>query len=232
MRNMVEKTPGILELENEPITRPGFLAGPGTFQFPIKRIKVMGATTKKVTDGDRSVTSNYVECARKLESQGVTAIMANCGFAHLYQAEVAGAVSIPVALSSLLLVPSAKSLPRGRKVGVVTYDANKLREDHFVAAGWSSAELDVPVVGIEGSKSWHRLSQTVPDAAPGELVEDVSTAVRRLLKSDPDVGALVFECTGFPIAAEAVRRDTGLPVVDCTVLGKMLFEISPPRRHD
>ncbi|UWU75896.1 aspartate/glutamate racemase family protein [Bradyrhizobium huanghuaihaiense] len=225
---MVKKTLGILELENEPITRPGFLAGPGTFQFPIKRIKVMGATTKRVTDGDRSVTSNYVECARKLESQGVAAIMANCGFAHLYQTEVAGAVSIPVALSSLLLVPSiAKTLPRGRKVGIVTYDANKLREDHFVAAGWSSAELDVPIVGIEGSKSWHRLSQTVPDAEPAELVEDVTTAVKRLLKSNPGVGALVFECTGFPIAAEAVRRDTGLPVVDCTVLGKMLVEISP-----
>ncbi|APG14980.1 hypothetical protein BKD09_42350 [Bradyrhizobium japonicum] len=230
---MVKKTLGILELENEPITRPGFLAGPGTFQFPIKRIKVMGATTKRVTDGDRSVASNYVECARKLESEGVTAIMANCGFAHLYQTEVAGAVSIPVALSSLLLVPSiAKTLPRGRKVGIVTYDANKLREDHFVAAGWSSAKLDVPVVGIEGSKSWHRLSQTIPDAEPAELVEDVSTAVRRLLKSDPDVAALVFECTGFPIAAEAVRRDTGLPVVDCTVLGKMLVEISPLRKND
>lgn len=89
---MVEKTLGIQELENEPITRPGFLAGPGTFQFPIKRIKVMGAT--RVTDGDRSVTRNYVECARKLESQGVTAIMANCDFAHLYQTEVAGAVSL------------------------------------------------------------------------------------------------------------------------------------------
>ncbi|GLR92082.1 aspartate/glutamate racemase family protein [Bradyrhizobium iriomotense] len=229
---MAEKTLGILELENEPITRPGFLAGPGTFQFRVKRIKVVGATTQRVTSGDRSVTSNYVECARKLENQGVTAIIANCGFAHLYQAEVAAAVSVPVALSSLLLVPFvAKTLPRGGNVGIVTYDANKLREDHFVAAGWSSAERHVPVVGIEGSKSWHRLSQTAPDAEPAELVEDVLIAARRLLKSEPEVAALVFECTAFPIAAEAVRRETGLPVVDCTVLAKMLIEVSPSHNN-
>lgn len=66
-------------------------------------------------------------------------LIANCGFAHIYQAEVAAAGSIPIALSSLLLVPFvAKTLPHGGKVGIVTYDANKLREDHFVVAGWSA----------------------------------------------------------------------------------------------
>lgn len=225
---MVEKILGILELENEPIKYPGFLAGPGTFQFPVKRIQVVGATTQRVVDRDRSLANNYVKCARQLQGEGVSAIIANCGFAHFFQAEVAAAVSIPVALSSLLLVPFlVRTLPRGRKVGILTYSANKLTEDHFLAAGWSSKEIDVPVAGIEGSDSWRGLSQAAPDVVPSQLIKDVMSAVRRLLKAEPDIAALVFECTGFPIAAETVRRETGLPVADCTVLAKMLIEASP-----
>jgi len=227
---MLEKTLGILELDNEPIKQPGFLAGPGTFQFPVKRMKVLGATTRKVVDSDKSVRKNYIDSARRLEGEGVAAIIANCGFAGLFQSEVAAAVSVPVALSSLLLVPFIiKTLPAGCKVGLLTYDAQKLTEDHFAAAGWSSTQMHVPVVGIEGSDSWRRLAQPNPEVDPSELVKDVVSAAKRLLKAESNVRALVSECTGFPIASEAVRRETGVPVADCTVLARMLMEMSPPR---
>ncbi|MDA9505224.1 hypothetical protein XI09_11100 [Bradyrhizobium sp. CCBAU 11386] len=225
---MAEKTLGILELENEPVKHPGFLAGPGTFQFPVKRVKVRGATARKVTEGDKSVKHEYIKCARQLESEGVAALIANCGFAGLFQAEVSAAVSIPVALSSLLFVPFvARTVPPGRKVGILTFDASKLTEDHFEAAGWSSTDIKVSVAGIEGSDSWRRLLEPVPDIAPSELIKDVMNAVRALLKVEPGIGALVFECTGFPIASEAVRRETGLRVADCVGLAKMLIEMSP-----
>lgn len=228
---MVERTLGILELENEPVKHPGFLAGPGTFQFPVKRVKVRGATTRKVIDGDRSVKHEYIQCARQLENEGVAAITANCGFAGVFQAEVSAAVSIPVALSSLLLVPIvAKTMPPGRKLGILTYDGSKLTEDHFEAAGWSSADINVAVAGIEGSESWRQLAQPVPDIAPTELIKDVIAAVRALLKAEPKIAALVFECTGFPIASKAVRRKTGLCVADAVGLAKMLIEMSPRGR--
>lgn len=224
---MVEKTLGILELENEPVKHPGFLAGPGTFPFPVKRIKVLGATARKVIDSDRSVKENYVKCARQLESEGVAAIIANCGFAGLFQAEVSAAVSIPVALSSLLLVPLlAKILPSERKVGILTYDASKLTEDHFAAAGWSSADTEIAVRGLEGTESHPRLVKPVPDVEPAALKRDILGAATSLLKEEPSVGGFVFECTGFPIASDEVRRQTGLPVADCVRLATLFMDMS------
>lgn len=229
---MTEKILGILELQNKPVELPKTLAGPGTFRFPVKRLQVPGASARNVVDGDRSVRDAYMNCARQLEREGVAAIVANCGFTALFQADVAAAVSIPVALSSLLLVPVvAKTLPPGRKVGILTYEASKLTEDHFAGAGWSSKDISVVVKGIEGSESWHEFVKPVPNPVVPVLIKNVMAATTSLLKAEPDIGALVFECTGFPIAADTVRHETGLRVADILTLANMLIEMSPPRSN-
>jgi hypothetical protein len=229
--DMAEKTLGILEIENEPMKYPGTLAGPGTFQFPIKRITVPGATGRKLVDGDRSVKDTYVKCARQLENNGVAAIISNCGFSSVFQADVSAAVSVPVALSSLLLVPFvARTVAPEHKIGIITYDAGKLTEEHFAAAGWSSKHLRVAVAGIEGSESWSELMKPVPDVVISVLIKDVVTAATALVKAEPDVAALLLECAAFPITADTVRRETGLRVADYRGLANMLVEMSPPRR--
>ncbi|MET4754481.1 aspartate/glutamate racemase family protein [Bradyrhizobium sp. RT11b] len=228
---MAQKTLGILELENEAIKLPGFLAGPGTFHFPVKRITVPGATAKNVTEGDHSVSAAYVRCAKQLESEGVAAITTNCGFTSVFHAEVAAAVSIPIALSSLILVPQlARTLPAGRRIGIVTFNARNLTEHHFAGAGWSSKDIAVSAAGIEGSESWHEMLKPVPAPTVSAIVRDVMTATRSLLASNPDIAALVLECAGFPVAGEAVRCETGLPVADFVTLANTLIEMSPARK--
>ncbi|WP_201841793.1 hypothetical protein [Microvirga zambiensis] len=229
---MMRKTLGILELENKPLDLPGALCAPGTFQFPVKRLTVPGASARNIVDGDRSIKDAYISCGRQLESEGAAAIIANCGFSAVFQAEVSAAVSVPVALSSLLLVPLvANTLPPGRKVGILTYDANKLAEHHFAAAGWSSEEIAVSIAGIEGSESWRQFAEPTPVIPPALLINDVMAAAKSLLSADPAVAALVFECAGFPLAAETVRLETGLPVADYVSLARMLIEMSPSPRH-
>ncbi|MER9223486.1 hypothetical protein NKI48_32405 [Mesorhizobium sp. M0644] len=227
---MNQKTLGILELENRPIGHPGALCASETHQFPIKRLTVEGANVARLVAGDRSLKDAYVSGARKLEREGVSAITTNCGFSSLHQAEVAAAVSVPVVLSSLALVPlAAKTMPSGRKVGILTYDSTKLAEHHINAAGWSSKEIDVAIGGIEGSQTWRRLADPCPDAAPDLIIADVLAGVRSLLIAEPTVGALVLECAGFTLAAETVRREIGLFVADFVTLAKVLIEVSPPR---
>lgn len=229
---MLGKTLGILELENRPLSYPGALSAAETFQFPIRRLTVPGASVRNVVDGDQSVKDAYVDCARQLESEGVAAIIANCGFSSLLQPQVSAAVAIPVALSSLVLVPLLSStLPRGLNLGILTYDAGKLTEDHFAAAGWSSENIAVSVAGIEGSETWRRLAEPVPEVPPSLLISDVTSAALSLLKADSTIGAFVFECAAFPLAAEAVRRETGLRVADYVSLAKMVLEMSPPPRR-
>lgn len=225
---MTDKTLGVLELENKPLEIPGTFGSPETFEFPLKRLTAPGAWVQTVIDGDETVKEAYIEGARQLEKDGVVAITANCGFTALFQSEVAAAVSIPVALSSLLLVPLVSStLPDGKKVGVITYDSRRLEERHFNAAGWSSNDIPVAVAGIEGSESWRQLGDPTPEVEPELLIKDVQAAVTSLLEADPTVGALVFECTAFPVASEAVRRETGLLLADSVSLSRMLMDMSP-----
>lgn len=226
---MINKTLGILALENKRTNYPGALSFPGTFQFPVKHVTVPGAWVSNLVDGDRRVKDAFVDCARRLETEGASAIVSNCGYSALFQADVSDAVSIPVALSSLSLVPLvSNTLPAGRKVGIITYDADKLTEHHFAGAGWSTSEIAVAIAGIEGSETWRRLAQPAPVVTPDLIINDVMAAVMSLLKAEPAVAALVFECAGFPLAAETVRRETSLPVADYVSLAKMLVDIAPP----
>jgi hypothetical protein len=221
---------GILELENKPVSFPGALSVPETHPYPIRRLTVPGASVRTIVGGDRSIKDAYVASARKLEDDGVSAIIANCGFSAIFQADVSAAVAVPVVLSSLVLVPFvAATIPPGRKVGLLTYDAEKLEDDHFAAAGWSPRQIAIAIAGIEGTETWRALAAPAPEVSLSMLVNDVLAAVRSLLKAEPNTAALVFECAGFPAAAEIVRRETGLPVADYLSLAKMVMEMSPAR---
>ena len=62
---------------------------------------------------------DFVAAARELAALGADGITTNCGFLSLYQKELAAAVSVPVATSSLMQVPMIQStLPAGKRVGV------------------------------------------------------------------------------------------------------------------
>lgn len=225
---MVDRTLGVLRSENEPIDLPQALMGQSTFSFPVKHLVVSGAWVPNLLAGDRTIAPSFVECAVQLESEGASALIANCGFASLYQAEVAAAVSIPVALSSLSLVPFvATTVPRGAKVGILSYDSAAIKEEHYVAAGWSSTDIPVAVTGIKGTESYDLLARPVIKIDPRQLIRDVLTAANNLIDANPDIAALVLECASFPLAAQALRDATGLPVADYVGLANMLVEMSP-----
>ncbi|MEX3950639.1 aspartate/glutamate racemase family protein [Paraburkholderia sp. EG287A] len=226
---MTEKVLGILELENRPMMHPGALSAPGTFGFPVKRLTVPGATTNSVVGSSSAIIKEaYIACAKQLESEGVSAIIANCGFSAPFQNDVAAAINVPLALSSLLLVPLlARTLPAGKVVGILTYDSTKLEERHFAGAGWSTREISVAVGGIEGSETWRELAEPNPVISPEVVTGDIVSAVESLMKANPAIGAIVLECAGFPLAADAVREATGLPVADYVSLGRLMIEMSP-----
>jgi hypothetical protein len=215
---------GVLQLMNTPVDIPGSMGHPDSYSGPVRFLQVPGAWTSNVVGAGGDVLASYIDCARRLEAEGVAAIIANCGFTARFQKDVAAAVSVPVALSSLLLVPfAARLLPPGAKLGMATYDADVLGEVHFNGAGWSRDELPVEVVGIEGSEAWHRMAD--PDTKlTREMVErDVIAALGGLIERHPEIRSLVLECSAFPLAADAVRRTFGLSVVDFLTMANMVI---------
>jgi hypothetical protein len=134
-----------------------------------------------------------------------------------FQRELAAALPVPVAVSSLLQVPWVERLlAPGRRCGVITIDATALGPAHLLAAG---ALADTPVAGMPADGE---LARTIFDdradldwcAAGDELVRTGRSLVRR----HPEVGAIVLECTNLPPYRRRLARALGLPVYDVGTL--------------
>ena len=206
---------GILMLEARFPRIAGDMGNATTWPFPVLYRVVRGATPEKVVlDGARGLLSDFIAAARELVADGAEAITTNCGFLSLFQRELADAVAVPVATSSLMQVPWVQAtLPPGKRVGVVTISRSTLTPRHLEAAG---VPLDTPIAGTENGREFFRvLIKAESDDMDVDLARaDVVEAGQRLCEQHRDIGALVLECTNMPPYAAALQAAVGMPVYD------------------
>jgi Asp/Glu/hydantoin racemase len=206
---------GILMLEARFPRIPGDMGNGETWPFPVLFRVVRGATPERVVlQGAQGLLQDFVDAARDLVDLGAEAITTNCGFLSLFQKEMAAAVGVPVATSSLMQVPWVQAtLPPGKRVGVITVSKGSLTPAHLDAAG---VPRDTPVVGTEGGREFFRVLITAAkndlDVALAE--QDILDAGRALVAAHPEVAAIVLECTNMPPYAAALQAAVGLPVYD------------------
>jgi hypothetical protein len=206
---------GILMLEARFPRIPGDMGNGTTWSFPVLYRVVGGASPDKVVlQGAAGLLPDFIAAAQDLVRLGAEAITTNCGFLSVFQREIAAAVGVPVATSSLMQVPWVQAtLPPGRRVGVVTVSAGSLSPAHLEGAG---VPLDTPVAGTESGREFFRvlIKAETDDMDIGLARQDVVDAALQLVAQNPDVGAIVLECTNMPPYAAAVQAATGLPVYD------------------
>jgi len=206
---------GILMLEARFPRIPGDMGNGQTWPFPVLYKVVRGASPEKVVlNGARGLLPDFVDAAQELVRLGAEAITTNCGFLSLFQKELAAAVGVPVATSSLMQVPWVQAtLPPGKRVGLVTVSGSTLTPAHLEAAG---VPLDVPMTGTENGREFFRvLIKAEKDDMDVALAEqDILDAGKALVARHPDVGAIVLECTNMPPYAAALQQAVGLPVYD------------------
>jgi len=206
---------GILMLEAKFPRIPGDMGNATTWPFPVLYRVVRGASPEKVVlKGAAGLLPAFIDAAQDLVRLGAEAITTNCGFLSLFQQEIAGAVGIPVATSSLMQVPWVQAtLPPGKRVGLVTVSGSTLTPAHLAGAG---VPLDTPVAGTENGREFFRvLIKAEKDDMDIALAEqDVVGAGKDLVASHPEIGAIVLECTNMPPYAAALQAAVGIPVYD------------------
>jgi Asp/Glu/hydantoin racemase len=205
---------GILMLEARFPRIPGDMGNAGTWPFPVLYKLVKGASPQRVVaEQAAGLLPSFIAAAKELEMLGADGITTNCGFLSLYQKELAAAVSVPVATSSLLQVPMIQStLPAGKRVGIITVSAANLTRAHLLAIG---LDPDLPVVGTDQGREFTRVligNEDTLDVAAAE--QDILDAGDALLRQDRSVGAVLLECTNMVPYARALRDRLGLPVFD------------------
>jgi Asp/Glu/hydantoin racemase len=203
---------GILMLETQFPRIPGDMGNAGTWPFPVLYKVVKGATPDNVVRGGAvGLAERFIDSARELVACGADGITTTCGFLALFQDQLAAAVGVPVATSSLMQVPMVQSLlPQGRRVGVLTISKASLTSEHLKASG---IPLDTPIVGTdEGREFTHAILDDQPtldvDLARGDLID----AGNQMVRDHPEVGAIVLECTNMTPYAADLRQTLGLPI--------------------
>src|SRR5215469_1264730 len=113
---------GILMLEARFPRIPGDMGNAETWPFPVLYRVVAGASPQRVVrESAAGLLDAFVVAARELVTIGADGITTNCGFLSLYQRELAAAVGVPVATSSLMQAPFIEStLPPGKRCGILT----------------------------------------------------------------------------------------------------------------
>ena len=206
---------GILMLEARFPRIPGDMGNATTWSFPVLYRVVRGASPEKVVlQGARGLLPDFIEGAQDLVRLGAEAITTNCGFLSLFQDELARAVNVPVATSSLMQVRWVQAmLPPGKQVGVITVSGSTLTPAHLESAG---VPLDTPVVGTENGREFFRvlIKAEKEDMDVAAAQQDILDAGKELLTQYPDVGAIVLECTNMPPYSAALQQEFGLPVYD------------------
>ena len=205
---------GILMLEARFPRIPGDMGNAGTFPFPVLYKVVSGASPDLVVRGRaRGLLDAFLDAATELVALGADGITTNCGFLSLYQAELAAHVGVPVATSSLMQAALIQAtLPRGKRVGILTIDAASLTEEHLDKAG---VPAGTPVMGTEVGGEFTRAILGNERRLDVEAAErDILDAGDRLVARHPDVGALLLECTNMSPYALALQERLALPVFD------------------
>lgn len=203
---------GILMLEAQFPRIPGDMGNAQTWPFPVLYKVVRDASPDRVVRHQaQGLFEKFLYAAEELVADGVDGITTNCGFLALFQDELSAAVEVPVASSSLMQVPLVdRILPAGKRAGILTISSATLTQEHLLKAGCSA---DTPVGGTPENGEFtgsilNNLLELDVDLARQENID----AAKSLVIANPELGAIVLECTNMIPYAADIRDATGLPV--------------------
>ena len=223
---------GILLLETSVPFIPGDVANATTYAFPVRFQKVKGFSVRRALSKDPSVYEDLRQAAGDLVQQGVRAVTGDCGFMGIHQKKLARELGVPVFLSSLLQIPFVSLLiGENAKVGIITADSKSLNADLLAAVGVSDP-TSVVIGGLEDSQQFYRFAIQETGSLDTEAVEkEVVTIARNMVADNPQIRALLLECSLLPPYGAAVQDAVNLPVFDYITMINYVFAAVVKRQY-
>ena len=157
-----------------------------------------------------------------VEKEGVRAICSACGFFGNYHKEVAAAIDVPVAMSSLVQIPWIRTLLKpGQKIGILTANGASMNENLLKNCGVDSFE-GLIIKGLEDSEEFSAVVDMRPEFDNSKAREEVVAVAIQMIEENDDIGAILLECSDMPPYAADIQAATQLPVFDFITLIKWL----------
>ena len=213
--------PGVLGLVmlDTRFPRPvGDVGNPATFDVPVLREIVTGATPERIVLRDPSAfLEPFVVAGARLVARGATLVSTSCGFLAPFEKALARALPVPV-LASVLSV-----LPRLDRPAVLTVSREALVRTRLAG--------DAPVVGLDGTAFARSILQDRATLDVTAAERDHVRAARRLVRDHLETRTIVLECTNMGPYAAAIGRATGRPVVSLVSELRARLATSPKPAH-
>lgn len=219
---------GILMLDSQFPRIYGDVGNPATWGFDVAIEVVPKATPQAVICRGDDLLAPFIAAGQRLIKQGVSGITTTCGFLSIYQNELSKVLGVPVLTSSLMQVASVNAtLAEGKCAAILTISASALTSEYLRAA---KVPLNTPIGSTEGGFEFSRCilnNEPVLDIAMARK-DNVSAAVA-LVKSNPNIGALVLECTNMVPYAADIAKATGLPTYSMySLISWFQTSLAPP----
>ncbi len=205
---------GIVVLETWYPLLPGNVANAITFDFPVRYKILREATVERIMRADPLLLDMIIQAGHEFEQEGVRAMVGACGYFANYQREVAAALNIPVFLSSLLQAPMIyRSLKPEQLVGILFANAKAVNQTMLEACGITS-DIPVAYLGMEDQPEFRNILEYGGQFHYDKFEAEVVSRARQLVAENPDVGAILLECSDLPPFARSVQEVVKLPVFD------------------
>ena len=230
---------GIIILDDVYPGFPGDVRNASTYPYPIQYEIVEGVDIKAlVFNEDKSSCLEPIKkAAKKLERMGCRAVSAECGYFSYFQKEIAAAVDVPVFMSSLLQVPLAQQvIGPDKTVGIYVGTKSAVRDEHLTSVGIQLGSNYVIEgacdndVCLEFVNLWHEGKRPDrPEADYDKAAREFVNHGVNFFKQNPNIGAMVLECTGFPPFARQLQRELDIPVFSYSTLHDYAYSVTVHR---
>ncbi|MCD8326822.1 MAG: aspartate/glutamate racemase family protein [Lachnospiraceae bacterium] len=220
---------GIIAVELIYPKLPGNVANATTYPFPVLYQKV-SFEIERLFEGDASIRDEIIAAARNLESEGVRAIVGACGYFAHFQQDVARAVNVPVFLSSLCQLPMIKTaVSDQKKIAILAASGDNIGEEVLQKVGTTMDRLVVENIGDLPEFHAIRYGETGFDNE--KLKDALCLRVEKLVKAEPQIGAVLLECSDLPPYAKAIQQVSGLPVFDFNTMIDLVYHAVVQRTY-
>ncbi len=203
---------------------PGNMGNGTTFPFPVMWQQMEGVATTDMVVSSKphpKVLEWAIKAAKQLEKQGCRAVVGNCGYLANYQPEVAAAINIPAFLSSLMQVPvMLRAIKPNQKVGIICASGKALSGAPALKNCGVDDMSRIIIVGAENTTQMHNVLAEVGHINNIIFEKELVGLATDLVKKNPEVGAILLECTELPPYAWAIQKAVRRPVFDFTTLTK------------
>eukprot|EP01060_Flectonema_neradi_P035795 TRINITY_DN6684_c0_g1_i1.p1 TRINITY_DN6684_c0_g1~~TRINITY_DN6684_c0_g1_i1.p1 ORF type:complete len:368 (+),score=80.85 TRINITY_DN6684_c0_g1_i1:55-1104(+) len=225
-------TIGVIRIDYDYPAIPGDVDWAGTFKYKTRAFLCPKLTFEMAQMGslNKAVKANLRDCVDLLEESECVGITGDCGFMQHYQDFVGGMTKMPVFLSSLMQCSAlASAFQKTEKILVLTANSVSLNNetlsellttchlkkevhDRFVIMGCQ--DLD----GFDAVAKGDRVDRET-------VLPSLLAKVDEHIKADPNIKAILLECTELPTYGDDLRQTFKVPVFDAITLIDYFFAV-------